>query len=173
MSLDNSYRAYGRYLVAFNRLNPLIDAAIVREAGLGPVPGAILVAALNTKSRLAVLRGLLLNAGGEKADVVPTLTELAQEAKRQPIAQGVALPGGTNSLLFQRPDISGRGAVTSEYTCEQIDALADELEQRVDTVAKALDVSAADLAALKRANDELGSRKRRSGGGGGGDDDGE
>jgi hypothetical protein len=175
MSLDNSYRAYGRYLVALSRLNPLLDAAIVREAGLGPATGAILVAALNAKSRLAVLRGLLLNAGGEKADVVPTLTEIAQEAKRQPLAQGDALPGGTNSLLFQRPDVSGRGAVTAEYTSEEIDALADELEQRVDTVAKALDVTAADLAALKRANDELGSRKHRrgGGGGGGGDDDAE
>jgi hypothetical protein len=171
MSLDNSYRAYGRYLVTLSRLNPLLDAAIVREAGLGPATGAILVAALNTKSRLAVLRGLLLNAGGEKADVVPTLTEIAQDAKRQPIVQGDALPGGTNSLLFQRPDVSGRGAVSAEYTAEEIDALADELDERIDTVAKALAVTAADLAALKRANDEVGARKHRKGGAA--DDDGE
>jgi hypothetical protein len=161
MSLDNSYRAYGRYLVTLNRLGPLLDAAIVRETGLAAVTGAILVGALNTKSRLAVLRGLLLNAGGEKADVVPTLTEIAQAAKKQPIVQGSAFPGGTNSLLFQRPDVTGRGAVTSEYTTEEIDALTDELEQRLDAVAKALDISAADVAALKRANDELGARKRR------------
>jgi len=163
MSLDNSYRAYGRYLVTLNRLKPLLDTAIIREAGLAPATGAILVAALNAKSRLAVLRGLLLNAGGEKADVVPTLTEIAQAAKKQPIVQGAAFPGGTDSLLFQRPDNTGRGAVTSEYTTEEIDALADELEQRLDAVAKALDISAADLAALKRANDELGARRQRRG----------
>jgi len=108
MSLDNSFRAYGRFLVTFNRLNPLLDAAIVREAGLGPVTGAIIAGALNTKSRISLLRGLLLNAGGEKADIVPLLAEIAQDAKKQPIVQGLAYPGGTNSLVFQRPDVVGR-----------------------------------------------------------------
>ena len=164
MSLDNCYRAYGRYLVALNRLNPVLDAAIVREAGLGPATGAILVGALNTRARLATLRGLLLNAGGEKADLVPMLSDFAQVTKKQLIAQGVAFPGGTDSLLFQKPDVSGRGVHTIEYTSAEIDALADDLEQRLDAVARSLDIGAADLAALKRANDEFGHRKPRRGG---------
>jgi hypothetical protein len=169
MSLDNSYRAYGRYLVTFNRLNPLLDAAIVREAGLGPVTGSIIAGALNTKSRLGVLRGLLLNTGGEKADIVPLLAEIAQEAKKQPIVQGQAYAGGTNSLIFVRPDMGGRGGPTgSEYTAEDMDALADELSERIDNLQVALDITAADLAALKRAGDEMASRKRR---GAGADDD--
>jgi hypothetical protein len=164
MSLDNSYRAYGRYLVTYNRLNPLLDAAIIRESGLGPASGAVLVSALNTKTRLAVLRGLLLNTGGEKADIVPLLTELAQEAKKLPLIQGTAYPGGTNSLQFHKPDVMGRGASTSEYTAEQIDALADDLEQRIESLTQALDITTADLAALKRANDELAARRPRRGG---------
>jgi len=40
MSLDNSFRAYGRFLVTFNRLNPLLDAAIVREAHTEPLSAA-------------------------------------------------------------------------------------------------------------------------------------
>jgi hypothetical protein len=170
MSLDNCYRAYGRYLVTFNRMNPLLDAAIVREAALGPLTGAVMVAALNTKSRLAVLRGLLQNAGGEKADVVPLLTELAQEAKKQPIVQGTAYPAGTNSLQFVKPDVLGRGAGSGEFTAEAIDALADDLDERIDALAKALAITAADLAAMKRAGEEAGARRPRQGKG---DDDGE
>jgi|SRR4051812_46669536 hypothetical protein len=174
MSLDNSFRAYGRFLVTFNRLNPLLDAAIVREAGLGPVTGAIIAGALNTKSRISVLRGLLLNAGGEKADIVPLLAEIAQDAKKQPIVQGLAYPGGTNSLVFQRPDVVGRfSAASAEYTAEAIDELADDLEQRIDALARALDLTPADLAALKRANDEMGTRRRRGGNLAGLDDDAE
>jgi hypothetical protein len=161
MSLDNAYRAYGRYLVTYNRLNPLLDAAIVRESGLGPEAGAIMVAPLNTKSRVAVLRGLLLNTGGEKADVVPLLTELAQDVKKQAIVQGDAYPGGTNSLLFVRPDVMGRGTAGAEHTAEEIDALADALDKRVEAIGRALDINAADLATLKRANDELAARRRR------------
>ena len=171
MSLDNSYRAYGRYLVTFNRLNPLLDAAILREAGLGPVTGCVIAGALNTKSRLGVLRGLLLNTGGEKADIVPLLAEIAQEAKKQPIVQGLAYAGGTNSLIFMRPDVGGRGASSAEYTAEEMDALADELSERIDNLQVALDITAADLTSLKRAADEMASRRRRGGGGGNGDDD--
>jgi hypothetical protein len=172
MSLDNSYRAYGRYLVTFNRLNPLLDAAILREAGLGPVTGCVIAGALNTKSRLGVLRGLLLNTGGEKADIVPLLAEIAQEAKKQPIVQGIAYAGGTNSLIFTRPDVGGRGTPTSaEYTAEEMDALADELSERIDNLQVALDITAADLTSLKRAADEMASRRRRTGGGNGDDDE--
>jgi hypothetical protein len=167
MSLDNCYRAYGRYLVTFNRLNPLLDAAIVREAGLGPATGAIMAGALNTKSRLAVLRALLLNTGGEKADIVPLLTEIAQESKKQPIVQATAYAGGTNSLIFTRADVAGRGGATgAEYTAEEMDALADELSERIDNLQVALDISAADMAALKRAGEESATAARRRRGNG-------
>jgi hypothetical protein len=165
MSLDNSYRAYGRYLVTLNRLNPLLDAAIVRETGLGPAAGAIVAGALNIKSRLGVLRALMQNSGGEKLDVVPLLAEIAQEIKKQPIVQGLASAGGTNSLVFTRSDVGGgrMGGATAEYTGEEMDELADALEARIEALARALDIAAADLSALKRAGDEMASRRRRGG----------
>ena len=166
MSLDNSYRAYGRYLVTFNRLNPLLDAAIAREAGLGPVPGAIVTGAQNTKTRLGMLRGLLLNAGGEKASIAPLLAEITQDAKKQPMLQGLAYPGGTNSLLFARPETSGRmSAASAEYTAEEMDGLADALEANIEKLALALAITPADLAEFKRAGDEGAARRKRGNGG--------
>jgi len=162
MSLDNSYRAYGRFLVTWNGLQPVLDVAIVREAGLEPAQGAILVAALNPKSRLTVLRGLLAHAGGEKADVVPLLAEIAQAAKKQPLIQGYAIAGGADSLRFLRPEVAGRLAPSmAEYTAAEMDELADELAQHVAQLTEALAISPADVEALKRAGEEVVSRRRK------------
>lgn len=162
MSLDNSYRAYGRFLVTWNGLQPVLDVAIVREAGLNQAQGAILVAALNQKTRLTVLRGLLAHAGGEKADVVPLLAEIAQTAKKQPMIQGAAIAGGPNSLRFMRPEVAGRLAPSmAEYTAEEMDELADELAEHVDTLTTALAVAPADVEELRRAAEDVVSRRRK------------
>jgi hypothetical protein len=162
MPLDNCFRAYGRYLVTWNGLQPVLDVAIVREAGLALAQGAIVVAALNQKTRLTVLRGLLANAGGEKADAVPLLAEIAQAAKKQPLIQGAGVAGGADSLRFLRPEVAGRLAPSSaEYTAQEIDALADELAAQIETLAAALAVTPADVDALKRAGDEIIARRRK------------
>lgn len=166
MSLDNSFRAYGRFLVTWNGLQPVLDVAIVREAGLDLQQGAILVAALNQKSRLTVLRGLLGHAGGEKADVVPLLSEIAQAAKKQPMLQGSALAGATNSLRFTRPEVAGRLApALTEFTAEEMDDLADELRDHVEKLTKALAVTPADIEALRSAAEEVASHRRGNRGG--------
>jgi hypothetical protein len=162
MPLDNSFRAYGRFLVTWNGLQPVLDVAIVREAGLNPAQGAILVAALNQKTRLTVLRGLLANAGGEKAGIVPLLAEIAQAAKKQPMLHGAGIVGGADTLRFLRPEVAGRLAPSSaEYSAEEIDELADELAAQIETLTAALAVTPADLDALKRAGDEVVSRRRK------------
>ncbi len=162
MSLDNCYRAYGRYLVTWNSLQPVLDAAIVREIGVSATQGAIVVGALNAKSRLTVLRGLLASAGGEKADVVPLLSEINQEGKKQPMVQGSPSAGATNSLLFTRPDVAGRlAASTAEYTAEEMDEMADALADKVEALTAALAVTPAELAALKSAAEETVGRRRK------------
>jgi len=162
MSLDNSYRAYGRFLVTWNGLQPVLDVAIVRESGLAPEPGAIMVAALNHKTRLTVLRGLLAHAGGEKADIVPLLIEIAQAAKKQPLIQGYAMAGGENSLRFARPEVAGRLAPSlAEYTAEEMDELADELAEHIRTLTAALAVSPADVEQFKRVGEDVVSRRRK------------
>ena len=162
MSLDNSFRAYGRFLVTWNGLQPVLDVAIIREAGLELAEGAILVAALNQKSRLTVLRGLLAHSGGEKADIVPLLVEIAQAAKKQPMLQGAALAGGTNSLRFMRPEVAGRLAPSmAEYTAEEMDELADELAEHIATLTEALAVTPEDVAQLRSVGEEVVTRRRK------------
>lgn len=165
MSLDQCYRAYGRYLVTFNKLNPLLDAAIVRETGLQFAQGAIVTAALSTKTRLSVMRALVAAGGGaDRAELIHLLSEIAQDAKKQPLLQGQAQPGGTNSLIFVRTDVAGRpGAGTAEFTAEDIDAAADELSDRVEALTRALGIGAPEMSALKRAGEELAARRRRGG----------
>ena len=162
MSLDNSFRAYGRFLVTWNGLQPVLDVAIIRESGLNPAQGAILAAALNQKTRLTVLRGLLTHAGGEKADIVPLLAEIAQAAKKQPLIQGAAIAGGANSLRFSRPEVAGRLApAMAEYTAEEMDELADELAANIATLTAALAVTPADVEQLKRAAEDVASHRRK------------
>ncbi len=162
MSLDNSFRAYGRYLVTWNGLQPVLDVAIIREAGLALAEGAILVAALNQKSRLTVLRGLLAHSGGEKADVIPLLIEITQSAKKQPMLQGAALAGGPNSLRFTRPEVAGRLAPSmAEYTAEEMEELADELADQVETLTEALAVTPSDVAELRSIGEDVVTRRRK------------
>ncbi|HEX4509268.1 MAG TPA: hypothetical protein VH328_04290 [Burkholderiaceae bacterium] len=166
MSLDRCYQAYGRYLVTFNRLNPILDAAIVRETGLPFAQGAIVTAAFTPKNRLTVLRALVAaGSRGDRAEVVQLLSEIAQDAKKQPILQGQAQPGTGNSLVFVRTDAAaGRpGAGAADFTAEAIDAAADELSARVDALAALLGIGEAELSSLKRAGEEVAARRRRGG----------
>jgi hypothetical protein len=166
MSLDNCYRAYGRYLVTFNRLNPLLDAAIVREAGLPLTLGAIVTAAFTSKTRLSVLRGLVAaGSRNDRGELIQLLSEIAQDAKKQPLLQGQPQPGGTDSLIFARAEAgAGRpGMGAAEFTAEAMDAAADELSARIDALAAALAIGAPELSALKRAGEEVAVRRRRVG----------
>jgi hypothetical protein len=166
MSLDRCYQAYGRYLVTFNRLNPLLDAAIVRETGLPFAQGAIVTAALTPKSRLTVLRALIAaGSRGDRAELVQMLSEIAQDAKKQPLLQGQAQPGAGASLIFMRTDsAAGRPAAgAAEFTAEAIDAAADALTARIDSLAATLGIGEAELSALKHAGEEVAARRRRGG----------
>ena len=162
MSHDNSFRAYGRFLATWNGLQPILDVAIVREAGLKSAEGAILVAALNQKTRLTVLRGLLAYAGGERADAVPMLVEISQAAKKQPLIQGAGIVGGENSLRFLRPEVAGRLAPSNaEYTAEEIDELADQLQEGNEALTAVLGVTQEDIEDLKRASEDVIGRRRK------------
>ena len=150
MSSDKSYQAYGRYLVTWDRLNAVLDAAIIKETGLTPAHGVLLVGSLTYKSRLGVLRSLLGMAVGAKADAIPLLTEIAQDSKRQPMVQGVAADGPAGSLSFTRHDLSVRlGASVVTYQSDEIETSAEELATDIDAIQQALGITEADLAQIQ------------------------
>ena len=161
MSIDKAFRAYGRLLVTWNSLQPVLDVAIVRESGLDITRGALITAGLTPKSRLTVLRGLLSHAGGEKADIAPLLAELSQAARKLPLLQGNPLPGQADALLVVRPEGGKQGGTSTEFSADQISHSADDLAAQIDTLTAALAVTPADILALRKAGEELAAKRRK------------
>ena len=158
---SKSYEAYGRYMVTRDRLNAVLDAAIIQETQMRVSHGVLLVSQLTPKGRLAVLRAILSQAGGEKADLVPMLAEITQELKRNAVAGGLAsvAEGGLN---FTRTDIGTRaqGSVTG-YSADEMADAADTLAGHVDALAEALGIDEEALARLTRSVSEMTSKKSK------------
>jgi hypothetical protein len=162
MSSDQSYQAYGRYLVTWNRLNAVLDASIIKETGISPAHGVLLVGSLTYKSRLGVLRSLLGMAGGAKADAIPLLTEIAQNSKRQPIVQGAAADGPAGSLSFTRHDLSVRlGAAVVTYQGDELESAAEALATDIAAIQQALGVTEADLAQIAHVMSATLAKRRK------------
>jgi hypothetical protein len=152
MSREKSFEAYGRYLVVRDRLNAVLDAAIIQETQLRVFHGVLLVAQLNTKNRLGILKAVLGQAGGEKAALAPLVSEITQELKRQPIGQSQASLGDGDGLAFMRTEVGPRTAgVVVNYTADEIAGAADALERATNALAAALGIDDASLASIQRS----------------------
>jgi hypothetical protein len=152
MSREKSFEAYGRYLVVRDRLNAVLDAAIIQETQLRVFHGVLLVAQLNTKNRIGILKAVLGQAGGEKAALAPLVSEIAQELKRQPIGQSQASLGANDGLSFMRTEVGPRTAgMVVDYSAEEIAAAADLLERATNALATALGIDDAALASMQRS----------------------
>lgn len=163
-SVDKSYSALGRYLVARDRMNAVLDAAIIQETGVRVFHGVLLTSALNPKQRLGVLKAILSQAGGEKQDVVPLVSELMQDLKRQPIAQGNSSLAPDGGVTFMRTDVGPRtaGSVVT-YSVEEISVAAANLEEHVDALASALGLSDEDLVRVQRSVGEALAKRGAAG----------
>ena len=152
MSHAKSFEAYGRYQLARDRLNAVLDAAIIQETRLRVFHGVLLVAPLTTKHRLAILKAVLAQAGGERAHLVPLVAEIAQELKRLPVGQAQASLDADGTLSFLRTEVGPRtaGAVAT-FAPDEVEAAAAALESRVAGLAEALGIDDAALATIQRS----------------------
>ena len=88
MTLAPIHEAYGRYLLARDRLDSVLDAAIIQETQLRVFHGVLLVAHLSTKSALGVLKGVLVQAGGDRAKAaMASVKALHALLKQHPLGQ--------------------------------------------------------------------------------------
>jgi hypothetical protein len=164
MPANKSFEAYGRYLVTRDRLNAVLEAAIIQETQLRVFHGVLLVSPLTTKVRLGVLKAVLQQAGGEKQDIVPLVSELMQDLKRQAIGQGTATVSG-DALSFTRAEVGPRtaGSVVT-YSAAEIDEATETLGEHIDALAAALAIDADALVRIQRSvSDALAKRGKDNG----------
>ena len=172
MTLAAIHEAHGRYLLARDRLDAVVDAAIIQETGLRVSHGLLLVAHLPTKSALGVLKGVLVQAGGDRAKAaMASVSALHQQLKQHPLGQSQCHATADGRLVYTRAEVGPKlaGTVLS-YTPAEVMEAAEALEQQVAALAETLGIDDEALARMQRSLEE--SLGRRGEGGEAADDEG-
>lgn len=161
MNLAPLHEAYGRYVIARDRLDAVVGAALIQETQLRVFHGVLLVAHLSTKSALGALKGILVQAGGDRAKAAMTSVKaIHQLLKMHPLGQSKCRVAADGRLVFTRTEVGPKlaGAVMS-YTAAEVHEAAEALEQQVAALAETLGIDDAALDRMQRSVEEALTRR--------------